>query len=342
VTNSGLISDPIVWDSEACCPLITDDPITLLPLSYSSVDSVLFPRATRRTHEGRAPHTLTSDANAMETRSGMVLAEIADGVGTLTLNRPERRNALHPDMYDAIAEVLERYASDSAVGCVLITGAGAAFCAGGDVRMGVRATAAALPSDATSARVSELVRAARIVRLLHEMPQVTIAALPGPAVGAGMSLALAADLRIAAQSASLIPGWGKLAFSGDFGGVWFLNRLVGPSRAIEILIDDTPVDADTALAWGLINRAVPDAELPAAAFDWARTIAAGPSTAWRGVKANVGDAATLSLDDALVRESERMIRCGLTEDHRNAVRAWLDATRRTGQRGPPSTGSAAR
>ena len=179
---------------------------------------------------------------------------------------------------------------------------------------------------------AELLHAARIVRLLYEIPQVTIAALPGPAVGAGMSLALAADLRIAARSASLIPGWGKLAFSGDFGGAWFLNRLVGPSRAMQILLEGTPVDTDAALGLGLVNRVVSDADLPTAALDWARTIAAGPVTAWKGVKANVADAGRLSLDKALPRESERMVRSRLTEEHRRAVRAWLDASNGSEQR----------
>lgn len=249
-------------------------------------------------------------------QTDMIQAEIHDGVGVITLNRPSQRNALHPDMYDAMAELLERFAADAAITCVLVTSAGSVFCAGGDVRLGIGAAPSRDPGV-------ELVDKARIVRLLHEMPKVTVAALPGPAVGAGMSIALAADLRIAARSASLIPGWGKLGFSGDFGGTWFLTRLVGPARAMQILIDGRPVDAETALSLGLINRVVADADLPTAARDWARAIAAGPGTAWQGVKANVADAATLSLDQALPREAERMIECRVTDGHRLAVRAWF-------------------
>ena len=273
----------------------------------------------------------------VDTHSDMVGAEVRDGVGVLTLNRPERRNALHPDMYDPIAEVLERYAVDSGVGCVVITGAGSAFCAGGDVRVGIRRPSPADErSDPVAGPAAELLHATRIVRLLHEMPKVTIAALPGPAVGAGMSIALAADLRIAARSASLIPGWGKLAFSGDFGGAWFLNRLVGPSRAIQILIDGTPVDSGTALGLGLVNKVVSDVDLPSVALDWARTIAAGPVMAWKGVKANVAEAGRLSLAEALPLESERMVRSRLTEDHRRAVRAWLNESNGSNRRNSPT------
>jgi 2-(1,2-epoxy-1,2-dihydrophenyl)acetyl-CoA isomerase len=264
--------------------------------------------------------------HTLDTHTDMVHAKVADGVGIVTLNRPQRRNALHPDMYDAIIEALECYANDTGIGCVLITGAGTAFCAGGDVRAGLRPDSHAQEQrDPVTHPTAELVHAAQMVRLLHEMPQITIAALPGPAVGAGMSIALSTDLRIAAQSASLIPGWGKLAFSGDFGGAWFLTRLVGPSRAMHILLDGAPIAADTALQLGLFNKVVEDADLPTAALGWARSIAAGPTTAWQSMKANVAEASTLSLEQALPRESERMVRSRFTEEHRRAVRTWLDA-----------------
>lgn len=269
----------------------------------------------------------TADSTPIDTGTDTVVAEILDGVGIVTLNRPERRNALHPDMFDAVPVVLERFADDSNVGCVLITGAGAAFCAGGDVRDAPRTRAEDAdgnrPSVAESA--ARLLRDTRMVRLLHEMPKVTIAALPGPAVGAGMSIALSTDLRIAARSARLIPGWGQLAFSGDFGGAWFLTKLVGPSRALQILIEGTPVCADAALAIGLVNRVVEDDEIRTEALAWARSIAAGPTSAWARMKANVADAQVLTLEAALPLESERMVWSGLTDEHRAAARAWLEA-----------------
>ncbi|KKW65404.1 enoyl-CoA hydratase-related protein [Mycolicibacterium elephantis] len=264
-------------------------------------------------------------AQQIDTGTATVLAEVADGVGSITLNRPERRNALHAEMYEAVPRLLERFAAADDVGCVLITGAGDAFCAGGDVRDGGSAKDVP-PGDRgqqIAARAAILADNARMVSLLHNLPKVTIAALPGAAVGAGMSIALSTDLRIAARSARLIPGWAKLAFSGDFGGAWLLTHLVGPSKALELLIADAAIDADTAAHLGLFNRVVDDADLPAAARAWATTIAAGPTSAFAGTKANVLDALRLSLDEALLPESERMVRSALTQEHRDAVKAWL-------------------
>ncbi|MGV0578425.1 enoyl-CoA hydratase-related protein [Mycolicibacterium elephantis] len=261
----------------------------------------------------------------IDTGTATVLAEVADGVGSITLNRPERRNALHAEMYEAVPRLLEQFATADDVGCVLITGAGDAFCAGGDVRDGGSAKDVP-PGDRDqqiAARAAILADNARMVSLLHTLPKVTIAALPGAAVGAGMSIALSTDLRIAARSARLIPGWAKLAFSGDFGGAWLLTHLVGPSKALELLIADEAIDADTAAHVGLFNRVVDDADLPAAARAWATTIAAGPTSAFARTKANVLDALRLSLDEALLPESERMVRSALTQEHRDAVKAWL-------------------
>src|SRR5438309_3839327 len=140
----------------------------------------------------------------VDTGTELVLADVREGVGTITLNRPERRNALHPDMYQAIPPLVERFDADEAVGCILLTAAGPAFCAGGDVREG-------------GGERRTLVDDARMVVALYEAATISVAALPGPAVGAGIGIALAADLRIAASSARLIPGWGKLGLSGDLG-----------------------------------------------------------------------------------------------------------------------------
>jgi 2-(1,2-epoxy-1,2-dihydrophenyl)acetyl-CoA isomerase len=269
----------------------------------------------------------TGYAVVLDTGTDTVSAEIVDAVGVITFNRPERRNALHAEMYEAVPRLLERYGSDDNVGCVLMTGAGSAFCAGGDVRDGgwdVNGTAGNDTESQVRSRAAALTRNARMIQLLREIPKVTIAALPGPAVGAGMSIALSTDLRIAASSARLIPGWGRLAFSGDFGGAWFLTQLVGPSIAMQLLIDGNPIDAEMALRLGLVNRVVDDADLRPAALAWAVEIAHGPTTAWAGVKANVAEAQDLPLDQALVRESERMVRCGMSAEHHAAVRAWLD------------------
>ena len=270
--------------------------------------------------------TLTPTGN-IDTGTDTVLAEQVDGVAVVTFNRPQRRNALHPGIYEAMPRLLDRFATDDAIGCVLVTGAGNAFCAGGDVRDGGSAedVPAGDREEQIRARSAILASNARMVTLLHSMPKVTIAALTGAAVGAGMSIALSTDLRIAARSARLIPGWSKLAFSGDFGGAWLLTHLVGPSKALELLVADAPIDVDIAERLGLFNRVVDEAELPAAALRWAAEIAAGPTAAFAGTKANILDAQRLSLEDALLPESERMVRTALTQEHRDAVKAWLAA-----------------
>ena len=267
---------------------------------------------------------------SIESGTDTVLAEVRAGVGIITLNRPERRNALHPDMYTAVPQLLERFFADPEVGCILLTAAGNAFCAGGDVRDGRRRrersaerSGEAPPPPSVEAAAEALPEPARMVMLLHEGPKISIAALPGPAVGAGIGVALAADLRIVAASARLIPGWGRLAFSGDFGGTWFLTQFLGASRALAVLIDDETIDASRGLELGLFNRVVPDAELAGAAFEWARKIAGQPQTTLRFFKENVQAATRLPLRDALPLESERMVRSAQTEEHQAAVRRWL-------------------
>jgi 2-(1,2-epoxy-1,2-dihydrophenyl)acetyl-CoA isomerase len=276
----------------------------------------------------------------IDTGTEIVLAEIRDGVGIVTLNRPERRNALHVDMYEQVPLVLERFESDPGVGCILVTATGSAFCAGGDVRDGAERRSREANGDgdapAVSATVEEaaaaLARDARMVVMLHESAKVTIAALNGPAAGAGIGIALSTDLRVAAESARFVPAWGTLGFSGDFGGPWFLTRLLGSSRALALFVDNTELDAAAALELGLVNRVVPDAELADSAFAWARDIASGPRAAWALFKENIRDALDLDLRDAIGRESERMVRSGRTDDHRDAVRRWMQEAKAKAER----------
>lgn len=262
----------------------------------------------------------------IDTNTDVVLCDVRAGVGVITLNRPERRNALNAEMYPAIRSALTDFASADDVGCVVITGAGAGFCAGGDVQAGrVRAADEPRPSVAESAEA--LCSDAQVSRLLHEHPKVTIAAVNGGAVGAGLAIALSCDLRIMAQSAKFISGWGPLAFSGDFGGAWFLTQLVGRSKALELLISNETVSADAALEMGLTNRVVSSEKFPEVWREWAESIAALPPQATRYMKLNVRDALDVPLADALRIESLRMAESARTDEHRDAVRTWLAARR---------------
>lgn len=261
----------------------------------------------------------------LETGTDTLLAEVRDGVGIITFNRPDRRNALAEAMYPAFEATLARFAEDTAVGCVLVTGAGSAFCAGGDVREGSAGQAAQEQRPSVSQRVSSLEQnATAVARGLHEHPKVTIAALPGAAVGAGMAIALACDLRIASERAKLIAGWGRLALSGDFGGAWFLTQLVGYSKAVEILVDNPTIEAPQGLELGLLNRVEPDEKWWDAALEWAGRIASGPTVALGYMKANARNGMRLDLADAIHMESLHQAASSRSRDHGEAVKAWLD------------------
>ena len=166
---------------------------------------------------------------AIETGTQDLLVRVEDGVAVLTMNRPERRNALSPAMLEALARALEEAEENDDVACVVLTGAGGAFCAGGDVKAMAEGNGAKIDYDARVAvqRRSQRATSGR----LHAMPKPTIAALPGAAAGAGLALALACDLRIAARGAVLTTAFARVGLSGDYGGTWFLTRLVGTAQA---------------------------------------------------------------------------------------------------------------
>jgi 2-(1,2-epoxy-1,2-dihydrophenyl)acetyl-CoA isomerase len=173
-------------------------------------------------------------------------------------------------------------------------------------------------------RIAHLSANARLSVVLHEAPIVTIAAVNGPAVGAGMAIALACDLRIAAASAKFIGGWARLGFSGDFGGPWLLAHRIGAAKALDLLATNVTVDAGEALALGLVERVVPDDAFEGVWREWAATFASGPQTAIGYMKDNIRNASRLSLAEAIAVESAHQIDSSLTDDHREAVRAWVE------------------
>lgn len=257
---------------------------------------------------------------SIDTGSSEVLCRIEDRVGVVTLNRPEARNALTMEMKQALAHWIPALGADPAVGCVLLTGAGAGFCAGGDTKRMARE--GKLPSPAE--RVAQLRWEHGIPLALHTIPKPTLAALPGAAAGAGFALALACDLRIAAESAVVTTAYARLGLSGDYGSSWFLTQLVGTARARELLFGAERLDAAACLALGLVNRVVADAELEKAALAWAKQIAAGPPIALAYMKDNLNRALAESLESVLEREAERMVAGAQTEDYLEAVAAFSE------------------
>ncbi len=253
-----------------------------------------------------------------------LLETIEGGIATLTMNRPEARNALTREMMLALAEALPRLAGDPAVRLVVLTGAGSAFCSGGDVKNFARSAAGAPATVSFDHKVSDLRARMEVSRWLHEMPKPTLAVIPGAAAGAGLSLALACDLRIAADDAKLTTAFTKIGLSGDFGGSYFLNHLVGAARAREMYFTGQVVRGDEAQRIGLVNRVVPAAQLAQAARAWAAELAALPTIAIGYMKRNLNTGLRGSLSDVLDAEAIHMIRTFDTDDHKGAAVAFVE------------------
>jgi 2-(1,2-epoxy-1,2-dihydrophenyl)acetyl-CoA isomerase len=250
-----------------------------------------------------------------------LLSRAEQGVAILTMNRPESLNALTPAMMRGMEAALRQALDDPEVGCIVLTGAGRAFCAGGDVK----AMASGAKNLGSFEEKAAALRARMdIVRLLHEGPKPTIAMVNGVAAGAGMSLALACDLRVAGTSARMTTAFARMGFSGDFGGTYFLNRLVGPARARELYFTAEILDAARLEALGLANRVVEDAVLEQETLALAARIAAGPRIALGYMKRNAKVAEEGRLADLLDAEAFHMTRCRETEDHREAARAFVE------------------
>jgi 2-(1,2-epoxy-1,2-dihydrophenyl)acetyl-CoA isomerase len=249
-----------------------------------------------------------------------------DGVAILTLNRPERRNALSGEMSAMLLEALPRLAADSSIGCIVLTGAGGGFCAGGDVKgmaeRGGGTSAGAGRSYEDS--VQGLRAAMEVPRYLHDMAKPTIAALPGPAAGAGLSIALACDLRIAAAGVKMTTAFANVAFSGDYGGSYFLSRLVGTAKARELYFFGDAFTAETALELGIVNKVVAGDALMTETMAWARRLAHGPRVAIGHMKRNLNLAEEGRLAALLDQEALLMTRTGQTEDHREAAKAFVE------------------
>jgi enoyl-CoA hydratase/carnithine racemase len=222
-------------------------------------------------------------------------------VAVITLNRPDARNALTLPMKDGMRALLPELLEDEEVGCVLLTGAGGAFCAGGDTKV-----MADGPPPLREPRLRMLKREHEVPTMLHR------------------GLALACDLRIFAERAFITTAYVRLGLSGDYGVAWFLTQLVGTGRAKELFFTSARLDAESCERLGVANRVVPDADLSKEAFALAAQIAAGPPIALRSMKNNLNRAITDSLETCLDIESERMVAGAFTEDYVEAVKAFTE------------------
>lgn len=266
--------------------------------------------------------TESADRQTIDTGTDQLLCHVEDGVGVMTLNRPEARNALSDVLTPALRAVLPEMVVRRDVGCIVLTGAGQAFCAGGDVKMfGAWSQEEHTPDE----KVQLLRRRQRtLTGMIFELEKPVIAALPGPAAGAGLSIALACDLRVAAERAFVTTGFGKIGLPGDYGGSWFLTKLVGTAKARELYYTSERIGARECERLGIFNRVFPDERFEADALAFARRIAAGPPIALRYMKENLNRATTQDLFTCLDMEADRLVRASASRDFQEAVRAFRE------------------
>ena len=262
----------------------------------------------------------------------MLRIEDDDGVRTLTLDRPERLNALTPALLDQLTRALAECARDPGVRTVMLTGAGRGFCSGFDLSGGGegredplaerwRGDPAWWSGDQVAGRM--LLDSAAPV-LLRRMGKPTIAAIGGPAAGTGLLLAAACDIRVAAESAIFRTAFVSAGRCGDPGGAYLLSRLVGPARARELYLMDPRLTAAEALAMGLVTRVAPDDQLAAETRALARRFAEGPPIAYAAIKRNLNAAETLGLEESMALEAPAAAAASLSQDGKEAARAFLE------------------
>jgi enoyl-CoA hydratase/carnithine racemase len=253
-----------------------------------------------------------------------LIVERSGGVVTVTMNRPERKNAANGTMWRELQAVLEDAAADRAVRALVLTGAGGAFCSGAD--LSDPSDVAGRPGDPYLVQMRAL---ADLALRLHRLPKPTIAKVGGVAAGAGMSMALGCDLVVASESARFSQIFAKRGLSVDFGASWLLPRLIGLHKAKELAFFADILSAAEAESFGLVNRVVPDAELDAFVDDWARRLAEGPTLALSMTKSLLNNSLAVSMEQALEDEARAQATNFGTRDTREALTAFVE-------RRPPS------
>lgn len=271
-------------------------------------------------------HGAGDAARAGDSRGEPVGYDDGGGVATITLNRPHSMNSLNTETKEELLAAVRRAAVDDDVRCVVLTGRGRAFCVGQDLLEHTELLASR-PLAEVWATVDK--HYTPIALTLATMAKPVVAAVNGVAAGAGFSIAMACDLRIAADSASFNTAFTGVALSCDTGASWTLPRLVGPAKAIELMWLPRSLDAAEAAALGLLHRVVPAADLATEVRKLSENLAAGPTLAYASVKQSIAFAATHSLEDSLRLESELMARTGGSADHRNAVQSFLSKSKPT-------------
>lgn len=292
---------------------------------------------TKRHMAGYVQHFQGETMAELNTGQTDLIGRIEGNVAILSFNRPEVRNALSEGVYAGFETALPQIAANPNIHVVMVTGEGGAFCAGGDVKQ-MNASHKDGGSGVGGSSIEDRVQGLRhrqnvVSAALRKLPQPVVAALPGAAAGAGLSIALAADLRIAAERAILMTAFSNVAGSGDFGSSWFLPRLVGEAKAKELLFMSPRLSAEEAFELGLLNAVLPDDNFAKGALMWCQELAERAPIALRYMKENINRAGDVTLQAALDAEANAMIRTMATADHREAAAAFVEkrAPRFTGK-----------
>jgi 2-(1,2-epoxy-1,2-dihydrophenyl)acetyl-CoA isomerase len=258
-----------------------------------------------------------------------LLEKIENGIAILTMNRPESLNALSGEMMESLSETLPRLVENPEVKCIVLTGAGRGFCAGGDVKgMATRnegaPTGKNVKGPTMEQKATSLRKGMEVSRILYQCSKPTIAMMRGPAAGAGLSLGLACDIRIASETIRFTTAFVNVGASGDYGGSYFLTKLVGGAKARELYFTGRKIDGAEALQLGMVNHLVPDAELEERTMALANQIAKGPTVALQYMKQNLNAADTGTLEQVFDMEAFAMVRTMMTDDHKEAARAFVE------------------
>lgn len=247
-----------------------------------------------------------------------------DGIAVITMNRPDQLNAVDDPMQELLEKFLIDCEQDESVRCVALTGAGRGFCAGGDVK-GQNDSSGKPVKRTLEERAAGLQRGhMAISHKLHTMAKPTVALVNGPAAGAGLSLALACDLRVCSDKARFHTSFSKVGLSGDYGGTYFLQHLIGYGRAIELYYFSDPVDAAMALDLGIANKVVPHDQFMDECMSYCLRLAQGPTVAYANIKANFNASETATAEEGLAQESRTMTASGGTADHAEGARAFVE------------------
>jgi len=264
-------------------------------------------------------------SKSIDTGTDDLLAEVIDGVALITLNRPEARNAMSGPMNQALQKTLADAEVDPDIKCIVLTGAGKGFCAGGDVKGMAESGDGTVGTNTIYGAIHEQrIHQRGTAGKLFKMPKPTIAALPGAAAGAGLSLALACDMRIMASNAIMTTAFARVGFSGDYGGTYFMTQLVGSAKARQLYYLSERVSAEEALSLGLTNWVCEADELREKAMEIASRLANGPTVAYRYMKENLNRALAGEVYDCLDLEATHHVHCGQTQDHREATKAFVE------------------